>query len=156
VFVIFFSTSFVTISFTGQSIQVVALDKDRRAVRLLQTPEGTLGVETDGETTTTTTTTLSAATSLLFLFARERPVACRRVILSQFDDGESVLFEFSNEFAADESLDEISQPQQQPRRRRSAGGAVTLLGQTSDVYEGFFFLFYIVLWFVLTCMTTLL
>jgi hypothetical protein len=136
----FFSTSFVTISFTGQSIQVVALDKDRRAVRLLQTPEGTLGVETDGETTTTTTT-LSAATSLLFLFARERPVACRRVILSQFDDGESVLFEFSNEFAADESLDEISQQQPQQQRRRSAGGAVTLLGQTSDVYEGFFLCF---------------
>lgn len=114
----------------GAKIEVVAFDGDNKAT-LATSSDGSLTVDgKDGEAGL-----ISGSKSLLFLFPKQRPAVVLSVELSDFDEGDFVLMEFSN--------DQSSQLQ----RKRAVVGTVTLEESFTDTSAGLF-LFLIILSFL--------
>jgi hypothetical protein len=94
------------------------------------TRKGNLGIGYDEDGNGDGDTLVSGFEALLFLFPRDNPAVLLQIRLSNFDDGDVVLLQYSNDLAAGED------DQQALRRRRDAGGALTLLNQTTATGEG--------------------
>ena len=103
----------------GAKIEVVAFDGDNKAT-LATSSDGSLTI--DGKAGEGGL--ISGSKSLLFLFPKQRPAVVLSVELSDFDEGDFVLMEFSN--------DQSSELQ----RKRAVVGTVTLEESFTDTSAG--------------------